>query len=77
MRFFNTAGPVPDDHYAIRPLDRLDIDELPALVRAKQYFVLHALRQIGKTSALIALRDLLNSGDAGEFRCVDVNVEVA
>ncbi len=69
MRFFNTAGPVrPDDHYAIPPRDRVDIDELLGLIRAKQYFVLHAPRQTGKTSALIALRDLLNSGEAGDFR---------
>ena len=78
MRFFSTAGPVcPDDHYAIRPLDRVDIDELLTLIRTKQYFVLHAPRQTGKTSALIALRDLLNRGEAGDFRCVNVNVEVA
>ena len=77
MRFFNTAGPVrPDDHYAIPPLERVDVDELLGLIRAKQYFVLHAPRQTGKTSALIALRDLLNSGEVGRFRCVDVNVEV-
>ena len=77
MRFFNTEGPVrPDDHYAIAPLDRVDVDELLALIRAKRYFVLHAPRQTGKTSALIALRDLLNSGEAGSFRCVNVNVEV-
>ncbi len=78
MRFFNTAGPVrPDDHYAVPPLDRVDVDELLALIRAKQYFVLHAPRQTGKTSALIALRDLLNRGEAGDLRCVNVNVEVA
>ena len=77
MRFFNTAGPVrPDDHYAIPPLDRVDVDELLALIRTGQYFVLHAPRQTGKTSALIALRDLLNSGEVGNFRCVNVNVEV-
>ena len=77
MRFFNTEGPVrPDDHYAIPSLGRVDVDELLALIRAKRYFVLHAPRQTGKTSALIALRDLLNSGDVGNFRCVDVNVEV-
>ena len=77
MRFFNTEGPVrPDDHYAIAPLDRADVDEFLDLIRAKRYFVLHAPRQTGKTSALIALRDLLNSGAAGNFRCVDVNVEV-
>ena len=78
MRFFNTEGPVrPEDHYAIRPLDRMDVDELLVLIRAKRYFVLHAPRQTGKTSALIALRDLLNSGEVGNFRCVNVNVEVA
>ena len=78
MRFFNTEGPVrPDDHYAIRPLDRMDLEELLGLIRAKRYFALHAPRQTGKTSALIALRDLLNSGEAGDFRCVDVNVEPA
>ena len=78
MRFFNTAGPVrPDKHYAIQPLDRVDVDELLGLIRAEQYFVLHAPRQTGKTSALIALRDLLNSGAVGSFRCVHINVEVA
>ena len=66
----------PDEHYAIPPLDRVDGDELLSLIRAKQYFVLHAPRQTGKTSALIALRDLLNSGKAGNFRCVHTNVEV-
>ena len=77
MRFFNTEGPVrPDDHYTIHPLDRMDVDELLGLIRAKRYFVLHAPRQTGKTSALIALRDLLNRGEAGDFRCVNVNVEV-
>ena len=77
MRRFNTEGPVrPDDHYAIPPLDRMDVEELLDLIRAKRYFVLHAPRQTGKTSALIALCDLLNRGEAGHFRCVHTNVEV-
>ena len=77
MRRFNTEGPVlPDDHYTIPPLDRMDAEELLDLIQAKRYFVLHAPRQTGKTSALIALRDLLNSGEAGDYRCVNVNVEV-
>ena len=77
MRFFNTEGPVcPDDHYAIRPLDRVNVGEFLGLIRSKRYFVLHAPRQTGKTSALIALCDLLNSGEAGDFRCVHTNVEV-
>ena len=45
------------------------------LVREKKYFVLHAPRQTGKTSALLALRDLLNSGETGDYRCVYANVE--
>ena len=77
MRFFNTAGPVrPDDHYTIDPLARIDVEDVLTLIRDKQYFVLHAPRQTGKTSALFALRDFLNSGKGGKFRCVDVNVEV-
>ena len=76
MRFFNTTGPVvPADHYCIPPLERLDLDAIRELVRDKRYFVLHAPRQTGKTSALLTLRDLLNSGVWGGYRCVYVNVE--
>ncbi|MCY4026099.1 MAG: ATP-binding protein [Acidobacteria bacterium] len=76
-RFFNTTGPVvAADHYCIPPLDRLDLREVLDLVRTGRYFVLHAPRQTGKTSALLALRDLLNGGTEGEYRCVYVNVEV-
>ena len=77
MRFFSTEGPVRQDkHYAIEPLSRASVGEFMDLVQAERYLVLHAPRQTGKTSALIALRDHLNSGAAGNFRCVDVNVEV-
>ena len=75
MRFFNTEGPVrPDDHYCIPPLERIDLDTVLGLVRDKKYFVLHAPRQTGKTSALLALRDLLNGG--GDYRCVYADFEV-
>ena len=78
MRRFNTEGPVrPSKHYAIAPLDRVDVEGLLQLIEDERYFVLHAPRQTGKTSALIALRDLLNSGKAGRRRCVNVNVEPA
>ena len=57
MRRFNTECPVrPDRHYCIPPLARLDVDRVLALVRDIRYFVLHAPRQTGKTSALLALR---------------------
>ena len=78
MRFFNTAGPmVAEDHYCIAPLSRIDQGELLTLIANKRYFVLHAPRQTGKTSALLALRDLLNGGAAGAYRCVYANVESA
>ncbi len=74
MRFFNTTGPIkPERHYCIPPLERLDIDGVLALIRDEKYFVLHAPRQTGKTSALLALRDLLNAEDT--YHCVYVNVE--
>ena len=78
MRFFNTEGPVvAQRHYCIPPLERFDLDVVLALIGRMRCFVLHAPRQTGKTSALLALRDLLNSGAAGDYRCVYVNVEAA
>ena len=78
MRKFNTEGPVrANKHYCIAPLSRLDLDDVLGRIRDERYFVLHAPRQTGKTSALLALRDLLNSGDAGDFRCVYANIEPA
>ena len=73
-RFFNTTGPVkPARHYHVPPLERMDLDEFRRLVAEERYFVLHAPRQTGKTSALLALQDLLN--DEGRFSCAYVNVE--
>ena len=68
MRFFNTTGPVvAADHYCIPPLQRVNLEEVLALIRDKRYFVLHAPRQTGKTSALLALRDLLNERIRGRL----------
>ncbi len=78
MRDFNTAGPVRADlHYCIPPLERLNLAEVLNLIRGQRYFVMHAPRQTGKTSALFALRDLLNGGSAGDYRCGYINVESA
>ena len=75
MRFFNTAGPnIPEDHYTLPPLERFDLDEVLRLIDQKKYFVLHAPRQTGKTTCLLALRDYLNA--QGRYRCVYFNVEV-
>ena len=74
VRYFNTSGPVTvEDHYCIPPLARLSLAELRQLIDLRRYFVLHAPRQTGKTSALLALQALLNT--EGEYRCVYVNVE--
>ena len=75
MRSFNTAGPVkPAKHYCIPPLERIDLDEVLRLVRDERYFVLHAPRQTGKTSALLALAEVLNGRG---YRCVYVTFETA
>ncbi|RJP29927.1 MAG: AAA family ATPase [Candidatus Omnitrophota bacterium] len=75
-RFFNTAGPVnPTDHYCLPPLERLDLPNVLNLIEQKKYFVLHAPRQTGKTSCLLALADYLNR--EGKYRCLYCNVEVA
>ena len=77
MRHFNTEGPVkPERHYRIPPLERVGLDDVLTLIRDEQYFVLHAPRQTGKTSTLLALRDLLNSGSEGEYRCVHASLDI-
>ena len=76
VRKFNTTGPiVPNKHYYVPPLDRVDLDSVLSLIHDEKYFILHAPRQTGKTSTLLALRDRLNSGTEGPYRCVYVNVE--
>ena len=78
VRKFNTEGPVvARDHYCVPPLERVNLRQILEFVGDRRYFVLHAPRQTGKTSALLALRDLLNSGAEGDYRCVYVNVEAA
>lgn len=76
MRFFNTAGPVNcDDHYCLPPLSRFDLADVMSLIDQKKYFVLHAPRQVGKTTYLLALRDHLNQ--EGQYQCLYFNVEAA
>ena len=76
MRFYNTAGPVRcQDHYCLPPLTRFDLPEILTLLSQKKYFVLHAPRQSGKTSCLLALREYLNN--SGEYRSLYINVETA
>ncbi len=57
-KFFNIAGPcIPEEHYLVPVLERLP--QLSGLIATKQFFVIHAARQSGKTTLLKALaRDL-------------------
>ncbi len=76
MRFFNTAGPVdPIKHYTLPPLSRLDLEEVLRLIDQEKYFVLHAPRQTGKTSVLLALMERLNRED--RYTCLYANIEAA
>jgi len=76
MRFFTTEGPVrPDDHYSLPPLQRWDLEEILTLIDQKKYFLLHAPRQTGKTSCLLALAEFLNR--EGRYRAVYANLEPA
>ena len=55
----------------------MDLDRVLNLIHDEKYFILHAPRQTGKTSTLKALQDHLNSGAAGDYRCLYVNIEAA
>lgn len=73
-KFFNTAGPIqPEIHYNVESLSRIDLEEVELLIYQQKYFVLHAPRQTGKTSCLLALRDYLNA--RGEYYVVYANIE--
>ena len=75
-KHFNTAGPSTSDlHYMLDPLSRFELDSLLSLIAQRRYFVLHAPRQTGKTTCLLALRDYLNA--EGNFAALYVNIEGA
>lgn len=76
QKHFNTAGPVfPEKHYTIDPVHRLDWEEIRHLIDAEKYFVLHAPRQTGKTSTLLAMAKALN--EEGVYKALYVNIEAA
>jgi hypothetical protein len=75
-KFFNTAGPIiPEDHYYIPSFERIDWHEIQHLIAQKRYFLLHAPRQTGKTSALLEMMHALNDGS--EYISLYINVEPA
>lgn len=74
--FFNRAGPSrADKHYLIDPLQRMDMAHISMLLEEESYFVLHAPRQTGKTTCLLALMDHLNK--QGDYRTLYANIEAA
>jgi hypothetical protein len=72
-RWFNTAGPCkPDLHYMLPVMRRLPT--VRQLIDRQSYFVLHAPRQVGKTTALIMLSRELAA--EGRYACLMASVEV-
>ncbi|MGH9800095.1 MAG: ATP-binding protein [Blastocatellia bacterium] len=73
MKFFNTAGPCrPEDHYMLPASTRLP--ELLRLIDQKLYFVIHAPRQVGKTTMMLQLAQELTA--AGRYNALLVSMEV-
>lgn len=74
MKFFNTAGPVrPDQHYFVP--HRLNLSEVFNLIERQQYFVLHAPRQTGKTTAIKEIIREINEN--GAYNALYINIENA
>ena len=59
----------------VDPLRRINYDEIISLIDQKRYFVLHAPRQTGKTTSLLAMVKKIN--EDGYYHCVYINVESA
>jgi AAA-like domain len=73
-RFFNTAGPCREDwHYTLDPVRRLMT--IRDLIEDRKYFILHAPRQVGKTTTIIALMHQLNA--EGKYISLYINIEPA
>lgn len=72
-RWFNTAGPCQADiHYMLSPTQRLP--NLERLIEQRSYFVIHAPRQTGKTTAMMALAQQLT--ESGRYTSVLLSVEL-
>ncbi len=71
MRCFNTTGPcIPELHYMVPPIPRLP--KAKGLVERGLYFVVHAPRQVGKTTTLRALAEELTAD--GELSALHLRV---
>jgi len=75
-KFFNTAGPgIAEDHYMLDPLRRINYEDIRTLIGQKRYFILHAPRQTGKTTSLLAMAEKIN--EESRYHCAYFNVETA
>jgi hypothetical protein len=76
MRFFNTAGPCnPDKHYMIPAASRFGEDvDIWRLISQEAYFVIHAPRQVGKTTTMLQLAQDLTA--SGQYISVLLSMEV-
>lgn len=74
MRYFNTAGPCyPDLHYMLPAEERLP--DARMYIEFGFYFVVHAPRQSGKTTALLGLAHDLSA--EGHFLALSISCETA
>jgi type II secretory pathway predicted ATPase ExeA len=72
-RWFNVAGPCnPSDHYMLSATARLP--DVMRLIAQKSYFVLHAPRQTGKTTAMQSLAQELTA--SGQYVAAMLSLEV-
>ena len=72
-RWFNIAGTCnPKKNYTLSTTSRLP--DLSMLIEQESYFVLHAPRQTGKTTAMLSLAQQLTA--TGNYAAVMVSVEV-
>ena len=72
-KYFNTAGPCqPEIHYMLSSVERMP--QIKALIDQRNYFVIHAPRQVGKTTAMLTLAQELTA--SGEYTALMVSVEV-
>ena len=72
-KWFNTAGPCKADiHYMLPAGDRLP--ELERLIAQENYFVIHAPRQVGKTTVMLTLAQKLTA--SGQYTAVMLSLEV-
>ncbi len=74
MKQFNTTGPCrPDIHYMLPAAARLP--ETRRLIDGQNYFVLHAARQTGKTTSMLALARELTA--EGRYAALVLSVQTA